>query len=67
MMCNIRRSDRVFRAIFGVLLMVSAVMVGGTARTVMGVVGLVPIVTAMAGNCPVYSLFGINTCEMQKK
>ena len=66
MMCNIGKTDRVFRAMFGVALLVSGFMVGGTVGAVMGVVSLVPIVTALVGNCPAYSLFSINTCDPHK-
>ena len=27
------------------------------------VIGVVPLVTGMTGNCPVYGLFGISTCS----
>jgi hypothetical protein len=29
-----------------------------------GWVGLVPLVTAMAGSCPLYSLLGLRTCKV---
>ncbi len=29
-----------------------------------GWVGLVPLVTAMAGRCPLYSLLGLRTCKV---
>ena len=30
---------------------------------VMGIVGLVPILTGLTGRCPAYTLMGINTCK----
>ncbi len=27
-----------------------------------GAIGLVPLLTGLAGNCPLYSLVGVNTC-----
>ncbi|MEP3857966.1 MAG: DUF2892 domain-containing protein [Porticoccus sp.] len=35
-------------------------------QTVRGWIGVVPLVTALAGNCPVYSLLGFNTCSTKK-
>ncbi|MCB4823364.1 YgaP family membrane protein [Roseicella aerolata] len=29
-----------------------------------GAIGLVPLVTGLVGNCPVYSLIGVNTCPL---
>lgn len=31
-------------------------------KTYWGLLGLVPLVTGIAGTCPLYSLVGINTC-----
>jgi hypothetical protein len=27
-------------------------------------IGMVPLLTGLAGNCPLYKLFGINTCRV---
>lgn len=27
------------------------------------IIGIIPLVTAFIGYCPVYSMFGINTCK----
>jgi hypothetical protein len=32
-----------------------------------GLAGLVPLLTGLLGYCPAYSLFGLNTCPMQRK
>lgn len=29
-----------------------------------GLVGLIPLVTGLVGNCPLYSLLGMNTCAL---
>lgn len=31
-------------------------------QTMWGLVGLVPLITGLAGTCPLYSLFGLSTC-----
>jgi hypothetical protein len=55
--------DRVLRVIAGAAL-VSLVFVG--PETPWGWIGVVPLVTGLVGNCPVYSLFGISTCPVRQ-
>ena len=54
--------DRAIRVVLGVmLLIIGFAVVGGTAGTITGIVGLVPLLTGLAGWCPLYSVFGITT------
>ena len=55
--------DRVLRVVAGAAL-VSLVFVG--PETPWGWFGLVPLVTGLVGNCPVYSLLGISTCPVRQ-
>ena len=55
--------DRVLRVIAGAAL-VSLVFVG--PETPWGWIGVVPLVTGLIGNCPVYSLLGISTCTVKR-
>lgn len=32
-----------------------------------GLIGVVPLVTGLMGNCPVYSLVGLNTCPLDSR
>ena len=32
-----------------------------------GLIGLVPLATGLMGNCPVYSLLGLNTCPLDQR
>lgn len=59
---NEGKIDRVLRVIVGAAL-VSLVFVG--PQTAWGWIGLVPLVTGLIGNCPVYSLFGLNSCGLK--
>jgi hypothetical protein len=52
--------DRVIRVALGVGLL-SLVFLG--PRTLWGLVGVVPLVTGLAGTCPLYSLLGMSTCS----
>jgi hypothetical protein len=29
-------------------------------------IGIVPILTALAGSCPLYTIFGLSTCPLEK-
>lgn len=55
--------DRVLRVIVG-LALIATVFVG--PKTPFGWIGLVPLLTGLAGTCPVYSLLGINTCKLKR-
>lgn len=56
--------DRVLRVIVGAGLL-SLVFVG--PETAWGYIGLVPLLTGLAGWCPAYALFGIATCPTKPK
>ncbi len=53
-------ADRVVRAIAGLVLL-SLVFVG--PHTPWGWLGLVLLVTAIVGSCPLYTLLGVSTCH----
>jgi len=54
--------DRVLRAMLGLGLL-SLVVVG--PQTLWGLLGLIPLSTALLGSCPAYTLLGISTCPMK--
>lgn len=60
MSVNVGTIDRVLRIIVGIAL-ISLVFVG--PQTPWGWIGLVPLLTAVVGYCPAYSLLGIRTCS----
>ncbi|HEY0788495.1 MAG TPA: DUF2892 domain-containing protein [Thermoanaerobaculia bacterium] len=55
--------DRVLRVLIGAAVL-SLAFVG--PKTPWAYIGLLPIVTGLAGRCPAYSLLGINTCPMKR-
>lgn len=57
---NIGNTERVIRAVAGIVL-ISLVFVG--PQTVWGWIGIVPLATAVIGWCPPYAMLGINTCK----
>ena len=60
MKSNIGTGDRVFRITLG-LLFLASMFVFDDRFWWLGLIGLVPLVTGIAGWCPAYSLFGIDT------
>ena len=52
--------DRTLRVIVGVALLALAF---AGPRTPWGYLGLVPLFTGVMGTCPLYSIFGISTCQ----
>ncbi len=36
-------------------------------KTPWGFIGLLPLITGLAGTCPAYSIFGISTCPVPAK
>lgn len=55
--------DRALRALLGVGL-IGATLAGAIGPW--GWIGLVPLLTAGIGWCPLYTVLGINTCAMRK-
>jgi len=56
---NVGGIDRILRLIVGVVL-IALVFVG--PKTPWGWIGIVPLATGFLRTCPLYSIFGINSC-----
>ena len=59
MKTNLGLSDRAIRLFVGLTLL----GLGTALDTPWGLLGLIPMLTAGLGFCPLYPLLGINTCE----
>ena len=57
---NVGTVDRVLRVLVGLALLSLLFFLDGPARW-LGLIGLVPLLTAAVGSCPAYSVFGIAT------
>ncbi|MDD4013398.1 MAG: DUF2892 domain-containing protein, partial [Candidatus Omnitrophica bacterium] len=55
---NIGEVDKAVRMIVGVVILAA----GAYMRNWFGIIGLVPLFTAVQGRCPLYSVLGMNTC-----
>jgi hypothetical protein len=56
---NVGDADRAIRIMLG-LALISLAFVG--PRTIWGLVGVIPLVTAFIRICPLYALLGLSTC-----
>lgn len=61
---NIGMIDRIVRIVIGIILIAFALKFGfpDTGWNWVGWIGIIPILTALVGSCPIYSLIGVNTC-----
>lgn len=66
MKANVGGIDKVLRIVVGVVLLSLIFLVEGAARW-WGLLGLIPLGTGVFGLCPLYALFGLSTCPLEKK
>ncbi|PLW79161.1 YgaP family membrane protein [Cohaesibacter celericrescens] len=59
MTVNVGSLDRVLRIVVGVALL-SMMFIG--PKTMWGLIGIIPLATGLMRSCPLYSIFGLNTC-----
>ncbi len=59
MKCNVGKTDKVLRIVAGLLIGAAGIYFDSW----WGLAGLVPILTALAGWCPLYHPAGVNTCR----
>lgn len=59
---NEGKIDRILRVILGAVLL-SLVFVG--PQTMWGLVGIIFLATGLVGTCPLYMIFGIDTCKLK--
>ena len=63
---NESNQDRGIRAVVGIIaLLVGLFAGGGFLRALLTIVGLVLVITAAVGFCPLYRLLGMNTCKVR--
>jgi len=64
MTTNVGAIDRVLRVIVGLGLLAWALgYFPGAAPSPWGWLGAIPLLTGLAGSCPVYAILGFNTCR----
>jgi hypothetical protein len=60
---NIGQTDKIVRIVIGVALIVTGVI----NQSWWGAVGIVPLLTAFIGYCPLYTVLKISTCESSSR
>ena len=58
MRCNVGKTDRIIRVLIGLVL----ISLGLYFNTWWGAVGVIPLLTAAIGWCPLYLPFGLSSC-----
>lgn len=61
---NVHPVERLVRAVIGLGLLTLAFT---GPRTPLGYIGLVPLLTAVVGSCPLYTVFGFSTCHQKAR
>ena len=65
MSINVGSIDRVVRVMVGIAMLSAVFWLEGPVRW-FGLIGLVPLLTAAVGFCPLYTVLGVNTCGARR-
>ncbi len=63
---NVGAVDRVIRVIIGLVLGYIGIRVGGGLAVVLIIIGLVSLLTGLAGWCPIYRALKLSTCPLER-
>ncbi|MDD2180343.1 DUF2892 domain-containing protein [Acidovorax sp. D2M1] len=66
MQINVGSLDRIVRIVVGLVLLSLPLWLDSSWRW-LGLIGIMPLITGLAGRCPGYRLRGLSTCPIQKK
>ena len=66
MTANESSLDRIIRLVVGIAALVAAfaIGIGSVGGIILAIVGVVMLVTAAVGFCPLYRVFGLSTCKV---
>jgi hypothetical protein len=62
MNANVGKADKTIRLVMAVVLFSLFFILEGNLKWI-GLVGIVPLMTALMNWCPLYTVFGMNTCK----
>jgi len=65
-MKNVGKTDKIIRIILGLVLLSLVFILQGNIRFI-GLLGIIPLVTAFTGYCPIYGLFHLSTNKKTKE
>lgn len=66
MNANVGGIDRALRVVVGLAVLSLLFVLEENARW-FGLIGIVPLATALMGWCPLYALIGVNTCPARSR
>ena len=64
---NVGTIDRALRIIVGLALLAGFFLNRDGAYSWLYLIGIIPLVTGLMSSCPLYAIFGLNTCSPAKK
>ena len=65
MQINVGNLDRIVRIVIGLILLSLPLWLDSSWRW-LGLIGIMPLLTGLAGRCPGYRLLALSTCPMRK-
>ncbi len=65
MTTNVGTIDRALRVIIGIALLWFAIA-STSSYSWIGWIGVIPLITALVGICPLYSILGVSTCPVKR-
>ena len=68
MKANVGTLDRIVRIVIGLALIAFAVswIAPGSTYAWLGWIGVIPLLTAAVGSCPLYSMLGMSSCPVTR-
>jgi MFS-type transporter involved in bile tolerance (Atg22 family) len=68
MIANVGSTDKLIRISIAVLIaaLYFTHMISGTLAIVLGIVAIIMALTALISFCPLYAIFGFNSCPVKK-
>ncbi len=63
---NVGGIDRILRIVIGAALLAGYFLMPGAGMRWLFLIGIIPLATGLMGSCPMYSIFGLNSCPMKK-
>ncbi len=65
---NMGNTDKIVRVLIAVIIALLYIfnVIGGTAAYILMAVAIVLLITSFINFCPLYTLLGVNTCEVKK-
>lgn len=64
---NIGSIDRILRIVVGAALLIGFFINTESAYRMLYLVGIIPLFTGLFSTCPLYRIFGLSTCPINKR